>query len=126
MKNLLKYLLPLAMIVTFCNVAGRSVSSSHQDSFSGFPTDEVTFADYLSAPVSELNLPGQISLSCSARLHGNARRTVSIHRSAVEFVKSGKAFNISVFCSAQRKSVIINTSVIEHAHKLVYLGKLII
>lgn len=126
MKSLLKYLFPIAVIVALCNVTGISDSSSQDGSISGFPKEEISFADSFSAPVSELSLPGQISLSGSARFHGNARRTVSIHRSAVGFIKSGKAFNISVFYSFHRESVIVNTSVIEHAHKLVYLGKLII
>lgn len=126
MKSLLKYLFPIAVIVALCNVTGISDSSSQDGSIGGFPKEEISFADSFSAPVSELSLPRQISLSGSARFHGNARRTVSIHRSAVGFIKSGKAFNISVFYSVHRESVIVNTSVIEHAHKLVYLGKLII
>ena len=70
------------------NVTGISDSSSQDSSISGFPKEEISFADSFSAPVSELSLPGQISLSGSARFHGNARRTVSIHRSAVGFIKS--------------------------------------
>lgn len=126
MKNLLKYLLPIVMIVAFSNAAGGFESSSQRDASYSRPVENVEFSGAFSTPHSELGVPGQVSLSCPTRVHSGARRTVGAHRPVSEFLKSGKASNISVLYSAQRQSVIVNTSVIEHAHKLVYLGKLII
>lgn len=126
MRNLLKYLIPIVMIVAFSNAAG-GFDSSYQKSVSDCcPIETVEYSGFFSTPHSELGIPEQISLSCPTSVHSNVRRTVGTHRLVLEFIKSGKALNISVLYSEQRHSVIVNTSVIEHAHKLVYLGKLII
>lgn len=126
MKNLLKYLIPVLVIATFFSAAGRSGSSSQGISSGAFSTEDLAFAESLSSPASDFSVPIQIS-SGTLQLQNCARRTVNVHtRPLLEVIKSGKAHNISVAYSVQRKSVIINTSIVEHSHKLVCLGKLII
>ncbi|MBQ6689798.1 MAG: hypothetical protein IJN02_11290 [Bacteroidales bacterium] len=126
MRNLLKYILPIVIAVAFSNATGGFESSSRTAvSYSG-TIKNVKFSEFISTPYSQLDIPRQVSLSFPIRVQSCARRPVSVHRPVFEFVKSGKALNTSVLYSVQRQSVILNTSVIEHAHKLVYLGKLII
>ncbi|MBQ8812851.1 MAG: hypothetical protein IJZ70_11175 [Bacteroidales bacterium] len=93
---------------------------------SAFSSENTAFVGSFSSPDSDLSVPRQITTG-TTYMQSNARRTQSTHtRPMLEVVKAGKALNVSVVYSVQRKSVIINTSVVEHAHKLVYLGKLII
>lgn len=127
MKRLLKYLIPVLVIAAFFDVAGSVESSLQNTSSDAFSLDGISLTDTFSANSSGIAAPQTVSLSGSVRLHNNARRTVNAHsRSLFELAKSAKAFNASVLHYFQRFSVVINTSVIEHSHKLVYLGKLII
>lgn len=120
MKNLLKYLL-VFVIVAFFHAAGRTAPIS-----SSIYMEDIVFADSFSSPDAEFSVPRQIQLTGSSRVQCSSRRTTSIQRTVSEFLKSGKSFNISSLNSVGRGNIVVNTSVIEHAHKLVYLGKLVI
>lgn len=126
MKNLLKYLILVLMATAFTCAAGWSGSSSEDAASCLFPADDPEFAEAFSSQDSALSVPRQVSTG-TTHLQGNARRTANMHtRSLFEIVKSGKSFNVSVAYSVQRNSVIINTSIVGHSHKLVCLGRLII
>lgn len=126
MKNLLKYLIPILMVAAFSCVAGRSDSSSLETRHCTGTIEDYASAASLSKPDYDLSIPRQIA-SSTTNLQGNARRIVNTHaRTLFQIVKSGKALNAAVVYSVQRNSVIVNASVVEHAHKLVLLGKLII
>jgi hypothetical protein len=49
-----------------------------------------------------------------------------LRNSRAEFAKSGKVVNAGLRYVTQTKSIILHSSLIEPAHKLIYLGKLII
>lgn len=126
MRNLLKYLIPVLMTFAFCSVTGEC-GFSHSDTCScSFQINDCFCQDSLTATDSELNIPRQVQLSGPLRLQSNIRRTNSINRAASEFVKSNKVLNINSLCSAQRNTFVVTTSIVEHSHKLVYLGKLMI
>ncbi|MBQ8169220.1 MAG: hypothetical protein IJZ98_00595 [Bacteroidales bacterium] len=124
MKNLVKYLL-VFIIVAFFHAAGRIATISVDDS-SGIDIEDVVSDDSFSSPDAEFSVPRQIQFTGSFRVQYSSRRTTSIQRTVSEFLKSGKSFNISSINSVGKNNIVINISVIEHAHKLVYLGKLII
>ena len=126
MKNLLKYLILVGIAVAFCNAGGGFDSSFENISSSFHLVGDLTHTDTFSAPDHALSAPRQLQLSGPTRLQCNSRRTSSMNKNSSEFVKSGKSFNIASLNSVRRHSLVVNTNVIEHAHKLVYLGKLII
>lgn len=127
MKNLLKYMIPIVMIAVLSCVAGRLESSSHQDALSNTVSfKNPAFSELLSSSDPDSSIPRQI-IADTNNPQPNARKTENTHaRPFVELAKSGKAHNLPVVCSVQRKSVTINTSIVEHSHKLVCLGKLVI
>lgn len=113
MKNLLKYLIPILVVVTFCNVTGRSYSPCQEAPDCSLSIENHPFAESLSLPDADLSIPRQVS-TCSTHHHGCVRKTSGVHAfPSLEMVKYGK-------------ELIINISIVEHSHKLVYLGKLII
>lgn len=72
MKNLLKYLLPIVMIVAFSNAAGGFESSPQKAVPHNSPTEDVELSGSFSTPNSELGVPGQVSLSCPIRVLSQA------------------------------------------------------
>jgi hypothetical protein len=80
----------------------------------------------LSQSDHQFSLPRQTSFANSQRAQGSVRRTNSVHRNNTEFAKSGKVVNAGLRYVTQTKSIILHSSLIEPAHKLIYLGKLII
>ena len=126
MKDLLKYLIPILVIAAFSYVAGWSDTASQTIQSSDLSTEGLSFASPVSTPDSDLNSPRLISTG-TTHLQRHIRRTVNIHsRSLLEIVKSGKSSNSSVIYSAQRKSLVTNTSIADFPNKLVCLGRLII
>lgn len=127
MKNLLRYIIPLLIFAALINAAGSGDSSSEQGIRHSDTMQSADFSGFLHSSDFDLSVPRTVSLSSSFRVSGNARRTVNTHnRSHFEFLKSGKIYSASILYSFQRNSVILNTTLIEHSYKLVYLGKLII
>lgn len=126
MKDLLKYLIPILVIAAFSYVAGWSDTASQTIQSSDLSTEGLSFTSPFSTPDSDLNSPRLITTG-TTHLQRHIRRTVNIHsRSLLEIVKSGKASNSSVIYSAQRKSLLTNTSIADFPNKLVCLGRLII
>ena len=126
MKDLLKYFIPILVIAAFSYVAGWSDTASQTFQSSDLSTEDLAFAPSFSTPDSDLNSPRRLSTG-TTHLQRHIRRTVNIHsRSLLEILKSGKASNSSVIYSAQRKSLVTNTTIADFPNKLVYLGRLII
>lgn len=125
MKRLLKYLLPVLMAAAFlgCMDERESVASS------GAVAD-MTFGAETQAAISaseyDFLIPRPTSFASAQRVQGSARRTGSFQRNNLEFAKSGKVINAGLRYFIQRKSLIVHSSLIEPAHRLLYLGKLII
>ena len=80
----------------------------------------------ISASEYDFLIPRPTSFASAQRVQGSARRTGSFQRNNLEFAKSGKVINAGLRYFIQRKSLIVHSSLIEPAHRLLYLGKLII
>jgi hypothetical protein len=127
MKKLLKYLLFFLATVALWGTAGRDVSSSvtAEDVADMLLAETSSHAD-LSPVDHSFSLPRQTSFANSQRAQSSVRRTNIVHRSNTEFAKSGKVVNAGLRYVTQTKSIILHSSLVEPAHKLIYLGKLII
>ena len=126
MKKLLKYLLPLIAITVFCNCAERSASVVPEDQAADLLIGYDMRDSGISATDAEICLPRQVSFGNTSRVQSAPRRTTGTHRNNIEFAKSGKIVNADLRYFIQRKSIIIHSSLVEPAHKLLCLGKLII
>ena len=125
MRNLLKYML-LIMVAAVFGHADLSACSEPETTAAEMAVYAVTSDANISAADSELCLPRQVSFSSGIRVQSTARRTNCAQRNNLEFAKSGKIINAGQQYFIQRKSIIVHSSLIEPAHKLLYLGKLII
>lgn len=126
MKKLLKYLLFFFVAVAFWGSADKDVSSVPIEDIADMSIADVSSHADFSPTDHAFSLPRQTSFANSQRAQSSVRRTNSIHRSNTEFAKSGKVENAGLRYVTQTKSIILHSSLIEPAHKLIYLGKLII
>ena len=102
-----------------------------------FAHEDVQEYDYASAYTTSLNvsitspktdicIPRQVSTVTVPRLQSNSNRHETSHRQNHEVVKSGKTINSILKYVVQKKSLIIHSSLMEPANKLVSLCRLII
>lgn len=126
MKRVLKYLLPVIAVLVFWNCMDAPVSAVTAEVHSAASFEDTAFHTYISESESELCLPRQVSFANSQRVQTAVRRTAGAGRNNIEFTRSGKIINADVRYFVQRKSILIHSSLIEPAHRLLYLGKLII
>lgn len=126
MKNLLKYLIPLLVVVAFHNAASGFDIPSQPTGVSEVPVENSAFSVSLSSSGSSLNLPSQISFSSPIRVEESARRTDSHSRHNLVFVKAGKLINTGIKYFVQKTTCVVKTSLTQHSGKLIFLGKLII
>ena len=125
MKNLLKYLLPFVAIVAFCGAAsGFCASSDESDQSCLLPIETGVCQASFATSGSAVCVPAQVSLPSTVRAEESARRTENAHRSHFVFLKSGKITNSGIGHSVRQSGFVVSTAVTEHAHKLIYLGKL--
>ncbi len=125
MKTLLKYLLSVVAVLVFWNCVGASPDVA-EDPSSSMSFEEAACQTDISESQSELCLPRQASFANSQRVQTSARRTSGAGRSNIEFTKSGKVINADIRYFIQNKSVIVHSSLMEPAHRLLCLGRLII
>lgn len=126
MKIWLKYLLPLIVAAFFWNCKDNLILTVPEDASSTHAVYETLCINVISASESELCLARQISYSAPFRIQTSARRTAGYGRVNVEFAKSGKLINAGLRYFIQTQAILIHSSLIEPAHKLLRLGKLII
>jgi hypothetical protein len=126
MKRWLKYLLPLVVAVAFWNGKDNLLSTVPEEIISTQTICDAICDNVISTSKSELCLPRQVSYTSSSRVQTTARRTTGYSRDNVEFTKSGKIINAGLRYFIQTKSILIHSSLVEPARKLLYLGKLII
>lgn len=127
MKNLLKYLLPFVAIVAFCGAAsGFCASSDESEPSCLLPIETGVCQASFTTTGSAVCVPTQVSCTGSVRAEESARRTEHAHKSHFVFVKSGKIISSGIGHSVHKNGFVISTAVTEHAHKLIYLGKLIL
>ena len=126
MRKLLKYLFIFIVAAVFWDRAGAPVSAAETDAGADTHVNESVIYTTISASDSELCPPRQVSLTNTVRVQSTARRTNGVQRNNIEFTKAGKVINTGQRYFIQKKSIITHSSLIEPAHKLLYLGKLII
>lgn len=126
MRNILKYLLLFIVTAVFLDRADAFASAAEMGTDTVFPAGESVSHTEISSSDSELYPPHHVSITNSVHVQSTARRTNGLQRNKVEFTKCGKVVNSSQIYFIQKKSIITNSSLIEPAHKLLYLGKLII
>ncbi len=126
MRKLLKYLFIFIVAAVFWDRADASVHVAETDTGTDIPASESVIYTKISASDSELCPPRQVSLTNTVRVQSTARRTNGVQRNNIEFTKAGKVINTGQRYFIQKKSIITHSSLMEPAHKLLYLGKLII
>lgn len=126
MKKLLKYLFPLVLALTFWSCAENSRSMVSADPVTPAALNDASRQANISASDSQLCLPRQVTYANTQTVQGTARRTNIVSRNNIEFMKSGKVLNAGLIYFIQRQSIIIHSSLIEPANRLLYLGHLII
>ena len=127
MKKLLKYLLPLIIAAAFWNWSDtKHESSVPEEAIACMHIDQTSRQSDISESQNEFCLPRQESFGNTQRLQNAPRRTTGFNRSNLEFTKSGKVINAGLRFFIQQKSLIVHSSLIEPAFRLLYLGKLII
>lgn len=126
MTRLLKYLLPFIAAVVFWNCSDAHVSSISEASLPDMAFQEAALQTNISASDSELCLPRQVSFAGSQRVQSTSRRTSSVQRNNLEFIRSGKVINAGLRYFLQRKSIIVHSTQIDPANRLITLGQLII
>ncbi len=126
MKKLLKYLLFFLAAAVLWGEADKEMSSVTAEDVADIVMEKAISGTDISQSDHEFSLPRQTSFANSQRAQSSVRRTNSVHRNNTEFAKSGKVVNAGLRYVTQTKSIILHSSLIEPAHKLIYLGKLII
>lgn len=126
MKKLLKYLLFFLAAAVLWGAADKEMSSVTAEDVADMVLEKAISSMDLSQSDHEFSLPRQTSFANSQRAQSSVRRTNCVHRNNTEFAKSGKVVNAGLRYVTQTKSIILHSSLIEPAHKLIYLGKLII
>ena len=126
MGRLLKYILTLLLVAFFWNCADKAVSSVLEESGADFVLSEAAYKVEISAQESGFCLPRQVSIGNTQNIQSASRRTSVSHRNSVEFAKSGKVFNAGIRYFIQKKTLIIHSSMLDPAFRLICLGKLII
>ena len=126
MKKLLKYLLFFLAAAVLWGAADKEMSSVTAEDVADMVLEKAISSTDLSQSDYQFSLPRQTSFANSQRAQSSVRRINSVHRNNTEFAKSGKVVNAGLRYVTQTKSIILHSSLIEPAHKLIYLGKLII
>ena len=126
MKKLLKYLLFFLAAAVLWGEADKEMSSVTAEDVADIVMEKAISGTDISQSDHEFSLPRQTSFANSQRAQSSVRRTNSVHRNNTEFAKSGKVVNAGLRYVTHTKSIILHSSLIEPAHKLIYLGKLII
>jgi hypothetical protein len=126
MKKLLKYLLFFLAAALLWGGTDKDISSVTAEDVADMVMEKAISGTDISQSDHQFSLPRQTSFANSQRAQSSVRRTNSVHRNNTEFAKSGKVVNAGLRYVTQTKSIILHSSLIEPAHKLIYLGKLII
>lgn len=124
MKNLFKYLIPLFFATFFFGGSGQLETADY--SKLEFPSENVLQDSFISSPDSDLCLSHQASITNAFSPQNSARRINSFLRHNFVIIKAGKIINTGTWFFVQNQSSIKSSYFAEPAHKLAFLGKLII
>lgn len=126
MKNLFKYLIPLAVVVAFFSATGYGDRSSQDSTGYAIPEQAMEISTSLSPDHSGCFVPNRVSVSGPVTFRCNARKTET-RRHTFQVIKSCKLINVGTAFFLQRRCpIIIPTSITAHTHKLVWIGRLTI
>lgn len=125
MKKWLKYLIPILVIVASLGATCKYNISSQDTLSCFFPTEEVDLLESSSSIDSSFGLQS-FSSPRPVRIQGNNKRIDSKQKQTFKYIQPWKSFNISVIHHIPSNTILKNTTIIEYAHKLVFLGRLII
>ena len=127
MKSLLKYLF-LSLVALAFHMGAKSDLFAHEDvqeyDYASAYTTSLNVS--ITSPKTDICIPRQVSTVTVPRLQSNSNRNETSHRQNHEVVKSGKTINSILRYVVQKKSLIIHSSLMEPANKLVSLCRLII
>lgn len=126
MGTKVKHIFLLGMIAALCNAAGCFDPSPKDLNLNEIPLEEFAFSSISSGVCPLINLPGQISLTSFGCKEESDRRTDKGRKQIQILEKSGKPVSDHAGQISLKKEIVINISITEHIHKLIYLGKLII
>ena len=127
MKNLLKYLL-LSIVALAFHLGAKGDLFAHEEvqDYDYASTYTTSLNVSITTPKTDICIPRQVSTVTVPRLQSNSNRHETGHRQNYEVVKSGKTINSCLRYCVQKKSLIIHSSLMEPANKLVSLCRLII
>ena len=127
MKNLLKYLL-LSLVVLAFHIGAKDGLSAHEDiqDYDCASAYTASLNVSITAPTADICIPRQVSTVSVPRLQSNSNRHETSHRQNHEVVKSGKTINSILKYVVQKQSLILHSTLMEPANKLVSLCRLII
>lgn len=126
MMGTIKYLFLIGILAALYNAASCFDPSPNNLNIKDIIPEGVVFSSVSSSECPFINIPGQISLNSIGCLEESDRRTEKCRRHNFIFEKSGKIVSDSAGKFFQKKEVVINISITEHIHKLIYLGMLVI
>ena len=127
MKNLLKYLL-LSIVALAFHLGAKGDLFAHEEvqDYDYASTYTTSLNVSITTPKTDICIPRQVSTVTVPRLQSNSNRHETGQRQNYEVVKSGKTINTCLRYCVQKKSLIIHSSLMEPANKLVSLCRLII
>ena len=127
MKSLLKYLL-LSLVALAFHMGAKGGLFAHEDiqDYDYASASAASLNVSIAAPTTDICIPRQVSTVSVPRLQSNSNRHEISHRQNHEVVKSGKTINAILRYVVQKQSLIIHSSLMEPANKLVSLCRLII
>ena len=127
MKKLLKYLL-LSIVALAFHIGAKADLFAPEDiqEYDHASAYTTSLNVSITSPKTDICIPRQVSTVTVPRLQSNSNRHESSHRQNHEVVKSGKTINSILRYVVQKKSLIIHSTLMEPANKLVSLCRLII
>lgn len=126
MRNLVKYMFLLGVIAAFFYAAGKFDPSSKIVLPPGQSIGDIGLSFSTSSQNHDYDFSSQTTLAGSGNIEEHARRAENGRRHNLHLDRSFRftATNFGIFTHS--REVVIRTSVTEHIHKLIFLGKLII
>lgn len=125
MMKILKYLLPLIVFAAISCGTDERIADVQEDFMTESALDALSCQNSISETESDLCLPRQITGTTTTQVQHAARRTTSVQRSSLEFIKAGKVINAGIK-SLTSNSIILRSALYEPASRLFTLGRLII
>lgn len=127
MKELLKYLFPVLLAaITFISGADESVATDTRSAADDAIVPTASYASDSWSPDVSPNLPEEFSGAHAFRVPSATQRTKTAHKNPFGFLKVSKVTATGIHHFIDKESLIVYSSFIKPAHRLISLGKLLI